>query len=132
MAESGVAVLDSLNVTDFNSNGLLASYGNIYSAGNIFVSTNDTSKYVYIENDGTISCNSIEMNNIVIGKNDNIVEQNNNVISIGNNSVSYNQCNNSISIGNNMANHVQTNNSIIINGSGNMLNAVNSGLYITR
>jgi hypothetical protein len=93
--------------------------------GNIYIS-NDDSKYIYLEKDGTITCNNIIMNdNILIGNNKkNLISNdkdliNKRIISIGNNSLGINHGNNSISIGNNTGEQTQNENSIIYSNADN-------------
>ena len=131
MINNSAQVLGDINVNNFNSFGLLSSYGNIYGEGNIYLNNKETGQYTYIENNGKITCENINMeNNIIIGENNQLVDKTNNTISIGNNAYVSDQGNNSISIGNNTQEHNQNENSIILNASGLELSAVNSGLYI--
>ena len=96
---SGVAVGKDLNTNNQNCFGLLSSYGNIYSNGNIYISNDDNNdKYTFLKNDGSITCNNILMNNVLIGKNNKDSENNDeyendgeNIISIGKNTNSLNK-----------------------------------------
>ena len=120
---SGTFISDDLNTNNQNCFGLFASRGNMYSEGNIYISNNlGENKYIYLENNGTLRCDNIVMNDIVI--------QGNNIISIGNNTHSINQQDYSISIGNNSGIQYQESNSIIINSSFEQLDALEKGLYI--
>ena len=60
---SGVSIGGDLNTNNINSFGLISSYNNIYSEGNVFISNKETDKYVYLSNEGEITCNNIVMTN---------------------------------------------------------------------
>ena len=114
--DGGANVDISLNVNTLNCFDLLSSYNGIFSEGNIFVSNNqDSNNFVFINNEGKVVCNNIEM---VKG------------ISIGNEAGKMNTNKNAISIGNLAGNQTQNENIIIINASGNELNGDNNGLFI--
>ena len=67
----GLAVGVDANLENVNIFGLLAGYGNIYSNGSVYVAKDNDGKYVYLEGDGNITCNNLQMlNKISINKYD--------------------------------------------------------------
>ena len=106
-----------LNVKNINSFGLVSNYNNTFSKGNIFISDNESPNYVYLENNGKITCKNIEMlTNISIGKNAGII----------------NAGKDSIAIGNNSAISDQPDNSIVINATGSNFDITTNGLFISK
>jgi len=62
---SGAIVNGDLDANNTNIFGLQSTYGNTMSYGNIYVS-NDKEKYIYLESDGSITCNHLSMNNKIL------------------------------------------------------------------
>jgi len=63
--KAGSIELD-LNTKNQNCIGLFSCYGNMYCKGDFYISDNKSDNYVHINNQGTIECNNIKMNDKVL------------------------------------------------------------------
>jgi hypothetical protein len=63
--KAGSIELD-LNTKNQNCIGLFSCYGNMYCKGDFYISDNKSDNYVFINNQGTIECNNIKMNDKVL------------------------------------------------------------------
>ena len=79
--DGGMVIEGDLNTNNQNIFGLLSVHGNIYSNGDLYISSNKNDNYTYIKNDGSLECQSINMKNkILFGNKDYTIYQENNSI----------------------------------------------------
>jgi hypothetical protein len=82
VVDGGMVIEGDLNTKNQNIFGLLSIHGNVFSEGDLYISSNKNDNYTYI-NDGSLECNSINMKNkILLGNKDYTIDQKNNSIII--------------------------------------------------
>ena len=82
IVDGGMVIEGDLNTKNQNIFGLLSIHGNVFSEGDLYISSNKNDNYTYI-NDGSLECNSINMKNkILLGNKDYTIDQENNSIII--------------------------------------------------
>ena len=113
-----------------NIRGILNLKKDLIGEESLYLLNNeDTNKYFLANNKGYVICDAIEMNNIIIGKND-IIQFQENSISIGNNNNTIDVGENNVLIGQNAGTENKINNVIHINGTGVPLDIQKKGFYV--
>jgi hypothetical protein len=96
---NGLSVGKDANFENINTFGLMSSYGNIYSNGSVFISNNNEEKYIYLENNGSLTCDNINtFDNIKIANINSDINQPSNSIVINSNSSQINALNSGLYI----------------------------------